>query len=117
MHRILLGATALGLWLAATLAMANSSYVTGVEWRASSENEKLAYVMGIANTINAERAVQVESARPPTSQQSAIPQTYEGLSRETLNGVVDAVDEYFSENPDAVGDTILDVLWLIYVEE
>ncbi|WP_427963461.1 hypothetical protein [Altererythrobacter sp.] len=110
-------AAALGILLSASVASASSSYVTGTVWKQSTENEKLAYTMGIANTVNAEHEVQAASANPPNDKQSAVPEMYAALKGATLEGMVDAVDAYFAAHPDKTGDTVLDVLWLIYVEK
>lgn len=107
----------LSIIFSTSAAIADSSYVTGSTWQQSTENEKLAYVMGIANVVNAEHAVQVESAQPPTNNNSAVPEMYAALGGATLEGIVSEIDAYFGANPDQVGDTVLDVIWLIYVEE
>ena len=109
-------AALLGLVYSVGHASAESAYVSGAAWQASNKAEKLAYVMGIANVVNAEHSVQKSSSRPPGNNQSAIPQLYSGLQGVTLSGMVEALDNYFSSNPDKTGDTVLDVLWIIYVE-
>ncbi len=72
--------------------------VTGEQWTKSSEQSKKAYLIGIANVIQVETAV--NAANPPSDGQTIVPRFVQGLKGHTLDTVRDGLDRWYAANPD-----------------
>ena len=94
-------------------ASAEGVYATGAEWTKSSQGEKLAYLLGISNLMSADYELQRKNG---AAGGSAIPKLYAGTSDFTIEQTAAAIDAYFAQNPDMLGDSVLDAIWITLVE-
>ncbi len=88
----------------------------GTLWGESSHVEKTAYLVGAGNFPTVEYVVQQQSDTQPTDEQSSIRQFWDGLEDVSLNELIDAVDNFYQENPDKLTVPVLVVIWNSFVE-
>jgi len=106
--RTLLSLGFLSLALAGNAARAQSiPIVTGQQWMASSEEAKKAYLVGIANLIEIERAYSGNSASS-----SDISQRFgKGMQGQTLDSVRQGLDNYYAANPAMIQHPVVETIW------
>jgi hypothetical protein len=83
--------------------------VTGVHWTKSTEEQKKAYLIGIANMAQVERAYQGTS--PASDELSIIPRMARGLKGETLDSVRQGLDKWYAANPGQIDRPVLETIW------
>jgi hypothetical protein len=83
--------------------------VTGQHWTTSPEQVKKAYLIGIANAVQVERAY--AGNNPPSDAQSVFPRLTRGMRGQTLDGVLEALDAYYAKNPDKLGRPVIETIW------
>ncbi len=88
----------------------------GTLWGESSRVEKTAYLVGAGNFLTVEYVVQQQSDTQPTDEQSSIRQFWDGLEDVSLDELIDAVDNFYQENPDKQTVPVLVVIWNSFVE-
>jgi len=106
--RTLLPLGFLSLALLGNAARAQSiPIVTGQQWMASSEEAKKAYLVGIANLIEVERAYAGNSASS-----SDISQRFgKGMQGQTLDSVRQGLDNYYAANPAMIQHPVVETIW------
>ncbi|RQH05780.1 hypothetical protein [Paraburkholderia dinghuensis] len=106
--RTLLSMTFLSLAMAGNVARAEGiPLVTGQQWMASSDAEKKAYLVGIANLIDVERAY-----AGPTANSNDVAQRFgKGMQGQTLDSVRQGLDSYYAANPTMVQHPVIETLW------
>ena len=99
-----------------TLALAAGSahaqeipVVTGEQWSKSTEQVKKAYLVGIVNLLQVERAYQ--AANPPAATQSLIPRAVKGLQGQTLDSVQKKLDSWYAANPTKLQRPVIETIW------
>jgi len=83
--------------------------VTGAHWTTSPEQVKKAYLIGIANAVQVERAY--AGNNPPSDAQSVFPRLTRGMRGQTLDGVREALDAYYAKNPDKLQRPVIETIW------
>ncbi len=83
--------------------------VTGELWMKSTEQVKKAYLIGIANLIQAEFAY--EGASPPSDAQSIVPRMVRGMRGQTLDSVREGLDKWYTANPDKLQRPVIETIW------
>ena len=83
--------------------------VTGEHWTRSSDQQKNAYLIGIANAIQVEHAY--EGANPPSDTQSIVPRLAKGLKGETLDSVRNGLDRWYAAHPDKLQRPVIETIW------
>lgn len=83
--------------------------VTGEHWTKSSDEQKKAYLVGIANIAQVETAY--HGTNPPSDAQSFVPRLVKGLKGQTLDGVRDALNRWYAANPDKLQRPVVETLW------
>lgn len=83
--------------------------VTGVHWTKSSEDQKKAYLIGIANIAQIELAY--EGTSPLTDDQSIIPRLARGLKGETLDSVREKLNGWYAANPAHIDRPVIETIW------
>ena len=83
--------------------------VTGVQWTKSSEDQKKAYLIGIANMAQVERAYQ--GTMQVSDEQSIIPRMARGLKGQTLDSVREGLNKWYAANPGRVDRPVLETIW------
>lgn len=83
--------------------------ITGEHWTSSSEVVKKAYLIGIANLVQVERAYYAPN--PPPDAQSIVPRLAKGLQGETLDSVREGLDRWYAANPGRLQRPVLETIW------
>ncbi|WP_343673923.1 hypothetical protein [Paraburkholderia heleia] len=81
--------------------------VTGQQWAASSEAEKKAYLVGIANLVEIERAYAGNNA----SSSDISLRFGKGMQGQTLDSVRQGLDNYYASNPAMIQHPVIETLW------
>jgi len=82
---------------------------TGKHWTDSSEQQKKAYLIGIANVLQLEIAY--EAGNPPPDTQSLVPRFAKGLKGQTLDTVRDRLDRWYATHPDQLQRPVIETIW------
>ena len=83
--------------------------VTGVHWTKSTEEQKKAYLIGIANIAQIELAYQ--GTRQLSDDDSIIPRMARGLKGETLDSVRDGLNKWYAANPGRLDRPVIETIW------
>lgn len=83
--------------------------VTGEHWVKSSDDQKKAYLIGIANVAQVETAY--HAGNPPSDAQSVVPRLVKGLKGQTLDGVREALNRWYAANPGKLQRPVVETLW------
>jgi hypothetical protein len=83
--------------------------ITGEHWTKSSDEQKKAYLVGIANVVQVE--VAYEGAAPPSDTQSIVPRMAKGLKGQTLDGVRDGLNKWYAANPQRLQRPVIETIW------
>lgn len=82
-------------------------------WQASSDNEKMAFLLGLASMLELERWWQNDQPLPISS---SITQSWvRGLAGKTLGQMAAALDDYVAKHPDRLDESVLRTLGRMYV--
>jgi hypothetical protein len=106
------GTLVLAMWLAAWglagPAGSEAELLTGEVWQTLSPDAKVAFVWGIGNLVEYERA----QAEPRAAgQKSFIPVLIRGLRGRPINEVVRQVDAYYAAHPAERGRPVVDAIF------
>ncbi|SIT30718.1 hypothetical protein [Achromobacter sp. MFA1 R4] len=83
--------------------------VTGKHWTESDANLKKAYLLGMANVLEVERAYQQRRAVPDS--QTLVPKFSMGLQNQTLDSVRDTLDRWYAANPGQLDRPVVETIW------
>jgi hypothetical protein len=83
--------------------------VTGVHWTKSTDEQKKAYLIGIANLAQIEAAYQ--GSTPQADAQSIIPRMQRGLKGQTLDSVREGLNKWYAANPGKLDQPVLETIW------
>ncbi|MEX3813824.1 hypothetical protein AB3X96_26770 [Paraburkholderia sp. BR13439] len=106
--RTLLSVTFLSLAMMGNVARAeNIPIVTGQQWMQSTDEQKKAYLIGISNVIDIERAYAGNTANS-----NDIAQRFgKGMQGQTLDSVRQGLDSYYAANPTMIQHPVIETLW------
>ncbi|MGF6743254.1 hypothetical protein [Paraburkholderia atlantica] len=106
--RTLLSVTFLSLAMIGNVARAeNIPIVTGQQWMQSTDEQKKAYLVGISNVIDIERAYAGNTANS-----NDIAQRFgKGMQGQTLDSVRQGLDSYYAANPTMIQHPVIETLW------
>jgi hypothetical protein len=90
-------------------AQAELRVVDGNLWAASSMAEKRAYLIGVANVVAVNRAVQVQEGK--VDPQSANNRIDAAFDSGTIDSAVSRIDAWYAANPSRKGVPVLGVVW------
>ena len=110
----LLGPAAVALSMlfgsAVTAAPSESApIITGKHWTESDANLKKAYLLGMANVLEVERAYQQRRTVPDS--QSLVTKFSRGLQNQTLDTVRETVDRWYAANPSRLDRPVVETIW------
>ena len=92
-------------------------FVNGDGWAASSASEKTAYIVGAGDFMTMEYVSQMKFAKPtPTPEQTTVQSYWKGLEGQTMDSLVQTVDDWYEANPDSMDTPVLVVIWKQVVE-
>jgi len=103
-----------GLGLAAP-AHAELRVVDGNLWAASSVAEKRAYLIGVANAVAVNRALQAK--RGTLDPKSANNRIEAALDAGTIDRAIDRINGWYADNPGRKDAPVLGVIWLEMVKD
>ena len=83
--------------------------VTGVHWTKSTEEQKKAYLIGIANIAQIELAY--SGANPASDDQSILPRLARGLKGQTLDSVRETLNRWYAANPGRLDRPVIETIW------
>ena len=83
--------------------------VTGEHWTKSTEEMKKAYLIGIANIVLVEMAH--EGSTPASDAQSILPRMVKGLKGQTLDGVREALNNWYAAHPEQTQRPVIETIW------
>ena len=83
--------------------------VTGKHWTDSSEQQKKAYLIGIANVLQVEIAYQTGNS--PSDSQSLVPRFAQGLKGQTRDTVREQLDRWYAAHPDKLQRPVIETIW------
>jgi hypothetical protein len=83
--------------------------VTGEHWVNAQDNGKGAYLLGIANVLDIEQALQADS--PPADNASLVPVMMRGLNGMTLRQIGARLDRWYADNPDRLTRPVIETIW------
>ena len=108
--RCAMAAACMMLWMIWGTACADEvPLVTGKHWTESSEQQKKAYLIGIANVLQVEIAYQAGNS-PPDSQ-SLVSRFAKGLKGQTLDTVREQLDRWYAAHPDQLQRPVIETIW------
>jgi hypothetical protein len=105
---MVLSVATLGL-LAGAVRADEIPQLTGVHWTKSTEDQKKAYLLGIANIGEIERAY--AGANGATDDQSVLPRMARGLKGQTLDSVREGLNKWYAANPGRLDRPVIETLW------
>ena len=88
--------------------------VTGVHWTKSSEDQKKAYLIGIANIAQIELAY--EGTNKLSDDESIIPRMAAGLKGQTLDSVREGLNRWYAANPGRLDRPVIETIWFEMVK-
>ena len=83
--------------------------VTGVHWTKSTDDQKKAYLIGIANLAQVEMAY--EDKTPNSDAQSIIPRMEKGLKGQTIDSVREGLNKWYASNPEKLDRPVIETIW------
>lgn len=83
--------------------------VTGVHWTDSTEAQKKAYLVGIANIAEIEMAYR--GANHVSDDQSILSRMQRGLKGQTLDSVRTGLDKWYAANPGSLEQPVIQTIW------
>jgi hypothetical protein len=83
--------------------------VTGVHWTKATEEQKKAYLIGIANIAEIEMAYQGPGQL--SDDQTLLPRMARGLKGQTLDSVRDALNKWYAANPGRLDRPVIETIW------
>lgn len=85
--------------------------VNGVHWTKSTLEQKKAYLIGMANLAQVERAYQDKSQVSVADDHSLLPRMAKGLKGQTLDSVREALDKWYAANPGKLEQPVVETIW------
>lgn len=95
-------------WAVVGSAERSPELLTGDLWQIMSPDAKVAFVWGIGNLVEYERA---RTGPQPSGTKSFIPLLVKGLNGKPINDVVGQVDAYYETHPDQVKRPVVDAIF------
>jgi len=83
--------------------------ITGEHWTKSSDEQKKAYLIGIANIVQMDMAY--AGTTPPSDAQSILPRMVKGLKGHTLDSVRDGLNKWYAANPQRLQRPVVETIW------
>ena len=91
-------------------------YVALRHWKASSEWERYAYLIGFMNMLEFEKEWRIRYYKDmPPMQGSSIGSWVKGLEGMTWKTVYDSIEAYIADNPNDMNLSLIEMLWYKFV--
>jgi hypothetical protein len=105
---------ALNAFAALAPAVAKINQVDGNVWRASSLDEKRAYLVGVANTVDVHRELQIR--RGTLDPEAPLNRVFDAFDEGTIDNAIERIDNWYGADPARLDTPVLGVVWLGLVE-
>lgn len=107
---------ALGAFCAAGPVAADElRQVNGTHWSDASDLEKRAYLIGVANMMDAEWTYAQKTA-PNTGRKTLSERTAQALGDLTIDDMLKRIDHWYQANPSRLDTPVIAVIWLDMVK-
>jgi len=83
--------------------------VNGTLWTKSTEDQKKAYLIGIANLAQIEMAY--EGSTPEADAHSIIPRMQKGLKGQTLDSIREGLNKWYAAHPGKMDQPVIETIW------
>jgi len=83
--------------------------ITGKQWTESDASHKKAFLLGVANLLQVDRAYQ--DKRKLNDTQTLVPRFSTGLQNQTLDSVRESLDRWYAANPAKLDRPVMETLW------
>jgi len=93
-----------------TIARAEVGQIDGHIWKASSLDEKRAYLMGVCNVVAVNRALQIKHGT--LEQDAAVNRIAAAMDDITIDAAIARIDSWYGENASQLNAPVLGVVWL-----
>jgi hypothetical protein len=107
-------ALALSAFAASAPAVARINQVDGNVWRASSLDEKRAYIVGVANTVDVHHELQIR--RGTLDPEAPLNRVFDVFDQGTIDNAIERIDNWYGADPARLDTPVLGVVWLGLVE-
>lgn len=97
------------LFAGGTVAADELPLVDGTQWTTSAPEVKKAYLIGLANAMQIDRAYQAESSRASADDFSLI--AAKGMQGQTLDAASVTLDKWYAANPDRLQRPVVETIW------
>jgi len=82
---------------------------TGAHWVNAQPAAKAGYLLGIANILDIEQALQGDN--PPADGASLVPVMMRGLNGMTLRQIGEGLDRWYADHPDQLSRPVIETIW------
>ena len=82
---------------------------TGEQWVNATDHGKAGYLLGIANMLDIEQALQGNN--PPADEASLVPVMIRGLNGMTIRQIGETLDRWYADNPDQLTRPVIETIW------
>lgn len=83
--------------------------VTGEQWTTSTVEAKNAYLVGVANLIDIERAYYASGGQ--ATNKDIAPRFAKGMQGQTLDSVRQGIDNWYATNPTLIQHPVIETIW------
>jgi len=108
-HLVMLFAIATSAAFSGGVRADEIAQITGVHWTKSTEDQKKAYLIGIANITQIELAYQGNNKL--SDDQSILPRLARGLKGQTLDSVREGLNKWYAANPGRLDRPVVETIW------
>lgn len=96
--------------MVASPAQAEVPQIDGNLWKDSTTAQKQAYLIGVANVLSVNRAIQVKKGTVDES--AALNRYSRAADAQSIEALQARLDSWYSANPDKLDTPVLGVIWL-----
>jgi hypothetical protein len=83
--------------------------VTGEHWIPATNEQKLAFLMGVGNALEVEQALRANKPLPDS--ESMVPVMMRGLKNFTMTQIMEALDRWYADNPGRRSRPVLETIY------
>ncbi len=94
-------------------ASAEIRQVDGTLWKASTVEQKQAYLVGVSNLLTVNQAYQVKKGMVDAN--APLTRYLASTDAHSIPAIQEKIDSWYASNPDKLGTPVLGVIWLGYV--
>jgi hypothetical protein len=85
--------------------------VTGEHWTKADDEQKRAFLIGFGTMLKAEHNAQADNPKAQAKDSTLVTTLVNGLSKFTIQEVLEQINSYYQINPDKVMRPVIEVMW------